>query len=311
MKLVFIYFVLVSYLFSSSIFVYHRFNDDRHKSTSTSNKSLIAQFEYLKKHNYKVVKLSQMIEKIKNNQSIPANWVALTIDDGYKSFYKNGFKIFKKYGYPFTMFVYMKASKKRYGDFMNFKQLKEISKYGELGLHSYSHPHLVSLSNQKILDDTKKAYDMFVKEFGYKPKYYAYPYGEFNNRVKTQIKSFGFDAIFNQNNGANVKDIYDIDRIALTNDAKIKSKLNIKALDAEFLSPQNYPKNKILKNIKAKVNSDLKNVKLYITDYGWFNIKPKNGLIDFDLNKPLKKSRVRVILKSKNEIKTKILVKGE
>jgi hypothetical protein len=139
MKLVFIYFVLVSYLFSSSIFVYHRFNDDRHKSTSTSNKSLIAQFEYLKKHNYKVVKLSQMIEKIKNNQSIPTNWVALTIDDGYKSFYKNGFKIFKKYGYPFTMFVYMKASKKRYGDFMNFKQLKEISKYGELGLHSIPH----------------------------------------------------------------------------------------------------------------------------------------------------------------------------
>jgi peptidoglycan/xylan/chitin deacetylase (PgdA/CDA1 family) len=311
MKIVLLFIVLFSYSFSSSIFVYHRFNDDRYKSTSTTNLNLEKQFEYFKENNYKVVKLSEFIQKLKNNEKIPDNWIALTIDDGYKSFYQNGLKIFKKYNYPFTMFVYMEASKKRYGDFMNFNQLKKISKYGELGLHSYSHPHLTQKSNNFIKEDTQKAYDIFVKEFGYKPKYYAYPYGEFNNRVKNIIKKFDFDAIFNQNNGANTKDIFDIDRIALTNEVNLKNKLKIKSLDAQFLNPTIYPKNKILKNIKIKVDKNLKYVKLYITDYGWTDIKVKNGFINYEFNKPLKKDRVRLIIKSKNKITTKILVKGK
>jgi peptidoglycan/xylan/chitin deacetylase (PgdA/CDA1 family) len=289
MRLLFFFVLISSYLFSSSIFVYHRFGDDRHKSTSTSNSALEKGFKYLKDNNYKVVTMSDFVSKIKQEGFAPDNWVVLTIDDSYKSFYKNGYKIFRKYGYPFTMFVYMEATKKKYGDFMTFEQLKEISQHGELGLHSYSHPHLTKKSDEYIKSDTKKAYDMFVKEFGYKPKYYAYPYGEFDLRVKNIIKSFGFEAIFNQNNGANVKDIYDIDRIALTNTNNIKPKLNIKSLDANFIEPLSYPKDKILKNIKIKVDKNLKYVKLYVTDYGWFDIKVKNGIAMFKLNKPLKK----------------------
>jgi peptidoglycan/xylan/chitin deacetylase (PgdA/CDA1 family) len=296
------------------MFVYHRFGDSKHKSTSTSIKELRSEFEYFKSNGYKVVKLDDIITKLKSNQDIPDNWVVLTIDDSYKSFYQNGLPIFKEYNYPFTLFVYIKATDKRYGDFMSWDQLRETKKYGDIQLHSYSHPHLVSSSDTKIKRDTQKAFDIFVKEMGYKPKYYAYPYGEFDDRVKEIIKSFGFEAVLNQNSGAINKNSnrFDIDRIALTGDNNIKQKLKTNSLNAKFISPKAYPKDSILKTIQATVDDSYKSVEVYITDYGWQRVKVNGGKIELTLNKKLKKNRVRLIIKAKNStISTKILVKGD
>ena len=80
---------------NAHIFVYHRFSDDRYPTANTTNKELIKQFEYFKTNNYKVVSLNKIIDKLEKNESIPDKWVALTIDDAYKSFYENGLEIFK------------------------------------------------------------------------------------------------------------------------------------------------------------------------------------------------------------------------
>ena len=111
------YFLLLclSYLYlnaNAHIFIYHRFNDSKHESTNTTLQELEKEFEYFKTNNYVVVPLSKIIEKLNNKEVIPDNWVSLTIDDSYKSFYENGLPIFKKYNYPFTLFVYVEATEK-------------------------------------------------------------------------------------------------------------------------------------------------------------------------------------------------------
>mgnify|MGYP001014122039 CR=1 FL=1 len=103
---------LLAYLYSiadATIFVYHRFGDDRHPSTNTSIEQLRKDFEYIKNNGYTVVPLSKVVELIQKKQEVPDKWVVITIDDNYKSFYANGLKVFKEYGYPFTLFVYIKA----------------------------------------------------------------------------------------------------------------------------------------------------------------------------------------------------------
>ena len=50
-----------------------------------------------------------------------------------------------EYGYSFALMVYVEASARKYGDFMTFEQIKEVEKYGEVGYHSYGHPHMVGL----------------------------------------------------------------------------------------------------------------------------------------------------------------------
>ena len=300
-------FLIISYLYinaNSHIFVYHRFGDEKHASTNTSLKELEKEFQYFKDNGYEVVPLSNIIDKLKKEEKIPNNWIALTIDDAYKSFYTNGLPIFKKYNYPFTLFVYVKATQKRYKDYMNWDEIKEASKYGEIGLHSYDHPHLLNLSNEQILNDTKRSYEKFRQLLGFKPKYYAYPYGEYNDRVKEQIKKFefqgeqAFDAILNQNSGSvNINsDRFDINRIALVGKVNIKQKLRYNTLDVKWIEPKEFPKDSFLKRVKAKVDKNIKNLKLYITGEGWRDIKVQNGMVDLDLNVYLKRARTRVIL---------------
>lgn len=311
------YFLLLclSYLYlnaNAHIFVYHRFGDSKHESTNTSLQELEKEFEYFKTNNYKVVTVSKIVEKLKNKEQIPNNWVAFTIDDAYKSFYQNGLELFKKYNYPFTLFVYVEATQKKYPDFMTWDEIKEASKYGEIELHSYSHKQLVKLTNEEIIKDTNLALEIFEKNLGFKPKAYSYPYGEYDERVKNEIKNFGFEYIMNQNNGSvNEKsDLFDLNRIALVGKINLEEKIKYKTLEANWIEPQVYPKDGILKHIKVEVNKDIKNAKLFISTYGWQDIKVKNGIIDIKLDKKLNLNRNRIAISTDYyTISNKLLIK--
>ena len=313
MKYFLLLFIFSFYLQANgNIFVYHRFGDERHQSTNTTLQELEKEFEYFKSNNYKVVTVSQITQKLKNNEEIPDNWIAFTIDDAYKSFYTNALEIFKKYNYPFTLFVYVESTQKKYPDFMTWEEIKETSKYGEIALHSYGHKHLTKLSNEEIFDDTKKAYDMFVEKLGFKPLGYTYPFGEYDERVKDVIKKFDFEYIANQNNGSvnSKSDIFDINRVALVGDVNLKEKLKYKTLEANWIEPKEYPKDGILKHVKVQVDPSIKNAKLFISTYGWQDIKVKNGIIDVKLNKKLNLNRNRVAISTDYyTISNKLLIK--
>jgi hypothetical protein len=197
------------------------------------------------------------------------------------------------------LYVYVEASHKGYGDFMTWKQIKESSKYGEIGLHSYSHHRLQQFSHDALILDTKKAYDLFEKNTGIKPITYAYPYGEYNKEVKETLKNnFAFKAILNQNTGSITAktDQFDIPRIALVGKVNIKHKLKYKTFDAQWIAPLVFPKDGILKNVHVNVNKKYKQLKLYITGEGWRDVPVVNGVVNIKLNTYLKRARTRLIL---------------
>jgi len=295
------------FLFAAHIFVLHRVDDFRYPSTNISSKLLEKDIKYLISHHYKIVKLSTLVKRIENNESIK-NYVVFSIDDSFKSFYKNGLPIFKKYKIPFTLFVYVKATNEHYGDFMSWKQIKNLSKYGELGIHSFAHPHLAKLSTKEIKKDTLKAINIFKKHMGYIPNMYAYPYGEYNKKVKKIINKY-FKIICNQNPGAvNINSpINDLDRIAITGDVNITKKLKI-----GILNVKNF-KIKRNKNTITKISGKVKYpyIFIYITKFGWKKIKTNNGYFDYKPNFKLKQYRNRVIIRYNNKIKSKLILKEE
>ena len=293
------------------LFVYHRFGDDKHASTNTSLDILKKQFDYFKDNDYKVISLETLNKALKSHQDIPDNWVVFCIDDSYKSFYENGLSLFKEYNYPFVLFVYIEATDKNYGDYMSWEEIKETSKYGEIGLHSYGHKHMVSLSAQEIRKDTDKALASFEKHLGYTPKYYAYPYGEFDESVKNEISSYGFELIFNQNVGAVSQESPpdDLDRIALTGDVNLKHKLRIKYLKATWHSPLSYPINGKLNKINVTIPPSIKKAELYVSGGAWEYIKIKEGKFKTTKTYPLRLDRTRVIIKAGNAYTSKIIVK--
>ena len=298
----YLFFLIISFstIFANAhIFVYHRFADDRYQSANTTIKELTKQFEYFKTHNYKVVPLNDILEKLNAKEEVPSNWIALTIDDAYKSFYDSGLEVFKKYNYPFSLYVYVEATDKKYGDYMNWDQIKEASKYGTIGLHSYSHPKLQNLTKQELINDTQKALDTFEKNLGFKPEVYVYPYGEYTKNVKNILsENFDFKAILNQNIGSvnQYTNINDIPRIALVGDVNIKHKLRYKSFNVKWFEPNEFPKDGVLKRVHAQVDKNIKNLKLYITSEGWRDVKVIDGIVDIPLNLKLKRTRTRIML---------------
>ena len=129
MKKLILFFLPLWLLAEAHIFVLHRVDDFRYPTTDISSKLLEKDIKYLLKNNYKIVKLSTLVKRMENNQSID-KYVVFTIDDSFKSFYKNGLPVFRKYHIPFTLFVYTESADKHYGDYMSWKQLKDTAKYG-------------------------------------------------------------------------------------------------------------------------------------------------------------------------------------
>ncbi|MFK5881416.1 MAG: polysaccharide deacetylase family protein [Sulfurospirillum sp.] len=295
------------------IFVYHRFGDSRYPSTDTTITQLKKEFEYFKTNNYKVIPLKKLIMALKRGEKISDNWVVLTIDDNFRSFYDNAFDIFKEYNYPFSLFVYVEATQKKYPDYLSWQQLKEINKYGSLEFHSYAHPHMTYLSNEKLKADFKKGLKIFEEKLQIKPKYFSYPYGEYNNRVKDIAKSFGFDAIINQNMGAVGKnsDVYDLDRNALVGKTNLKYLLKFKYLNAIWIEPKSYPKDGIIKALHVQTKESAKYAGLYISGNGWKKIPINSGVINLKLNKKLTRERNRIIISIKDKISTKLLIKDK
>jgi len=312
MRLLWLSLLFTLSLFSDAhIFVLHRFDDVRYPSTSTSTNDLRDFFEYLKKNEYKVITLSRLSDALKEKQSIDPKWIVFTIDDTFKSFYNNALELFKEYKYPFTLFVYAQAAQKNYGDYMSWQELQESAQYGEIGAHSYAHNHLVSLSAQEIMKDTNKTMQL-LKKYNLEAKAYAYPYGEYDQKVFNAISSFGFDTILNQNSGAvsEKSSRFDLDRIALTGTIDTNHALHYKYLQAKWLLPLNYPEDEILKDIEIEVEKEIKDIELYVSGHGWQKVKVKEGIIKLLFDKKLKSKRVRIIIKTAdNRYSSKIIVK--
>lgn len=316
MTKVFSFLLLLSpYLFGDGhIFVYHRFDDTRYPTTNTSTKELRKEFNYFKDSGYKVVPLIDIVSKIKANEKVPNNWVALTIDDGFKTFYTNGLSIFKEFNYPFTLFIAVKYTEKKYNDYVSWKQLKEIVKYGTVEFHSYGHGHFGSMSEQAIKKDMNKGLNLMKKHLNYEPNLFVYPYGEYDDRVQKVLESYNFKAVFNQNIGAvdgECSDEYDLDRSALVGKAPFKLYLKFKELcGVTFQQPTIFPKNKIVKTVEVTLeDKTLKSVEIFISNNGWTKVKVNNGKILWNANKKVKLNRIKIGIKVKNKIKLMVLAK--
>ncbi|MBN1838895.1 MAG: polysaccharide deacetylase family protein [Campylobacterales bacterium] len=293
------------------IFIYHRFNDTRHPSTNTSLEELRREFDYFKTHGYEVIPLERLVRALYNKENIPDHWVVLTIDDNYKSFYEHGLALFKEYNYPFSMFVYVGATEKRYGDYMSWEQLRETAKYGALEFHSFNHPHMHELNDTELKKDFEMGLQLFEKQLGFKPHYFSYPFGEFSPRVKAIASTYGFEAILNQNMGAvaSFSDPMDLDRSALVGKSDLAGFLKYKALEAEWIEPLTLRKNSALTSLHVKAKTSASKGGIYISGYGYEALNLSEGIFQTNINKIAIKERTRVMISVGNKISTKLLVK--
>ncbi len=214
---------------NSTILIYHRFGDSRYPTTNVSTEAFAEQMQFLHDNGYSVIPLADLLSFLKNKEKIPAKTVVITIDDAYATVYENAWPVLQKHGYPFTVFVYSKGVDQNYGDYMNWSQLRELKSQGvDLQDHSFAHKHLAFRQENMdevgyrawISGDLVKSMALFSRELGDTPRFFALPYGEYNQIVIEEAKALGYEAVLTQDPGAvgSYSDLYYLPRQPILGD---------------------------------------------------------------------------------------------
>lgn len=184
-------------------FVYHRFGDSRYPTTNITISDFEAHLNWLKKNNYRMLTYSEAIAYLKSDEPIRKTAV-ITIDDAYKSFYKNGFPLLKKFDFPATLFINTETVGG--GDYMDWASLKETLKSNvEIGNHTHTHNYFLNENAatryKTFEDEIKLSQTIIEKNLNVTPVAFSYPYGEFDTEMKTIARKIGFEAAAAQNSG--------------------------------------------------------------------------------------------------------------
>lgn len=194
-----------------TVLIYHRFGEDRYPSTNISIAAFREQLVYLRDNNFQVIPLAELVDRLKQGRALPEKGVVLTIDDGYKSVYHRAWPVLKEFGFPFTVFLYTRATENRHWDYMTWEQVRELQEQGvDFQDHGYGHhrmalPHKGMEQGQYrswIREDMEKSLELLTRELGTRPRFFAAPYGEYNNTVLDLAEEVGYEALLTQDSGS-------------------------------------------------------------------------------------------------------------
>ena len=166
--------------------MYHRFDENKYPSTNIRMEVFNKHLEEISSLNLEFINFKKFGKIIKKD--IDKNYILLTIDDAFSSFYLNAWPVIKNNKIPVILFVSTREVGK-YG-YMTWEQIREIESSGlvTIGNHSHSHEYLIDWGEKKIRNDLEKSIKIFNKELGYSPKLFSYPFGEYSTILKNLEK---------------------------------------------------------------------------------------------------------------------------
>lgn len=187
---------------SATVLMYHRFGESRYPSTNISIEQFEAHLAHLAGGNYTVLKLDDIIVRLRAGELLPDRTVAITIDDAYLSVYTEAWPRLTEAGFPFTLFVASSPIDRKLSGYMSWEQIRELQSSGvTIGSQTHTHPHMHRLSDEEVRAEISTSNGRFIEELGLRPELFAYPYGEYSQFVIDAVKNAGFRAAFGQNSG--------------------------------------------------------------------------------------------------------------
>jgi len=203
------------------IFCYHRLVDKiRYPGTEITPAAFEAQMKELKDRGITVISLQDLLAWKRGEKNIPPRSAVITFDDGWKSQYEVAWPIMKKYGYPFTMFIYtegVRGGSLGGGEAITWEQLADMRDNGvDIEGHSATHQdlregHTITLISggkrtrtkvtgpqyeQWMQNEVVGSKQLLEQRLGIKVNCFAVPFGNYNEHVKEIARNSGYEAMF-------------------------------------------------------------------------------------------------------------------
>jgi len=179
--------------------MYHRFDENKYPSTNIKKEVFLKHLKIINTSGIEFISFKKFEYLIKNK--IDKNYILLTIDDAFLSFYTNAWPILKSKNIPFILFVNTREVGSQ--GYMNWDQILEVKESGlsTIGNHSHSHNYLVDFKEEEIKFDLEMANKIFNEKIGYSPNFFSYPFGEYSNALKKIVSDLNFEFAFGQHSG--------------------------------------------------------------------------------------------------------------
>jgi peptidoglycan/xylan/chitin deacetylase (PgdA/CDA1 family) len=192
------------------ILQYHHFGNGLPPSTSVTVERFKEQLDALEENNSSVWSLSEIISYLKQGKSLPDMCVGITIDDAYRSVYEKAYPLLLGYNFPATVFVATEGVDMNLKTYLSWDQMREMRKHGiTFASHTHTHPYLIrtrkgeSIAEWKsrVKKDIITSVKRLESELDIHVDFFAYPYGEYNTRLKEIVRELNLVA-FGQQSGA-------------------------------------------------------------------------------------------------------------
>jgi len=234
------------------ILQYHHIDTKTPPSTSTSPRLFEQHLTYLETEGYKVILLSDALDRLAKGENLPDKSVAITFDDGFISVYENALPLIRPHGFPFTVFINPDSLDIKSTEHISWEQAKELTAASaEFANHTIGHQHMIEQQpgeseqswKTRLTELIYQAEERIKTQLGHSRKLLAYPYGEFDSRVKSLVKALGFFGLGQQSGPAGTNtDWQAIPRFPLPDGFgqmdSFREKLNTLPLYAKQISPR-------------------------------------------------------------------------
>ena len=204
------------------IFCYHRLVDKiRYPGTEITPAAFEAEMKQLKDAGITVISMQDLLAWKRGEKNIPPRCAVISFDDGWKSQYEVGWPIMKKFGYPFTMFIYtegVRGGSLGGGEAITWEQLADMRDNGvDIQAHTATHQDLREGHNimlaapggkrtrtkltgpqyeQWVHNEVVGCKQLLEQRLGIKVNCFAVPFGSYNEHVKEIARNAGYEAMF-------------------------------------------------------------------------------------------------------------------
>ncbi len=227
-----------------SVFMYHRFGEEKYPSTNVSEEQFLSHIDFVLNNEIKVIKLEELVETLDKNDEFYEKAIAFSVDDAFSSFYQFAWPVFRENNIPVTLFISTDIIDKNTKGYMTWEEVKNfIDEGGSVGQHTSSHLHMPLNSISEIKEDILKSHKSWIKNIGFIPELFAYPYGETSIDVINILREFNISHAFGQHSGvvSNFDNRYYLPRFSLNERFGEKSRfefaVNSYSLDIENFLP--------------------------------------------------------------------------
>lgn len=235
------------------IIMYHEIKTFKTGRDVITPEEFESDLKYIKENGYNTITMTQLIDYVYEDGTLPEKPIVLTFDDGYLNNYKYALPLLEKY----DMVIVLSIIGKNSDDFtaipddnldyshVTWDQINEMADSGfvEVQNHTYN---LHSLNKrigcvqmrtesydeyERILsEDLSKLQNLIYECTGVLPNTFTYPYGRYNDRSDEIVKKLGFKATLTCDYGINVihrdpDELFGLKRIARAHGTTIKKLL--------------------------------------------------------------------------------------